>query len=74
MEAVSASPVRRSDPRRPKAATEEVSAFLQVPVATLYQWRHKKQGPPAVRIGKHLRYDWDDVEAWWDAQKADQNP
>ncbi|WP_405832428.1 helix-turn-helix transcriptional regulator [Streptomyces sp. NBC_00105] len=71
---MSASPVRRSDSRRPKATADEVSAFLQIPVATLYQWRHARTGPPAVKIGRHLRFDWDDVEAWWDAQKFEQNP
>ncbi|MFF3085642.1 helix-turn-helix transcriptional regulator [Streptomyces nojiriensis] len=66
--------MRCSDSRRPKATAEEVAGFLQVPVATLYQWRHKRQGPPAVRVGRHLRFDWTDVEAWWDSQKAEQNP
>ncbi|MFE3861109.1 helix-turn-helix transcriptional regulator [Streptomyces goshikiensis] len=71
---MSASPVRRSDSRHPKATAEEVSAFLGIPVATLYQWRHARTGPPAVKIGRHLRFDWIDVEAWWDSQKAEQNP
>jgi len=43
---------------------EEVSAYLKVPVATLYQWRHRGYGPASVRIGRHLRYDPDDVRAW----------
>ncbi|MFC9296925.1 helix-turn-helix transcriptional regulator [Streptomyces sp. NPDC057011] len=59
--------------RHPKATPEEVAAYLQVPVGTLYQWRHKGYGPPAVRIGKHLRYTWSDVDAWWAAQVAQQS-
>ncbi|WP_308401353.1 helix-turn-helix domain-containing protein [Streptomyces sp. AP-93] len=51
-----------------------MAAFLQIPVPTLYQWRHAKKGPPAVLVGRHLRFAWDDVESWWDAQKAQQNP
>ncbi|MGW2038715.1 helix-turn-helix transcriptional regulator [Streptomyces virginiae] len=51
-----------------------MSIFLGIPVATLYQWRHARTGPPAVKIGRHLRFDWIDVEAWWDSQKAEQNP
>jgi excisionase family DNA binding protein len=43
---------------------EEVSEYLGVPVATLYQWRHRGYGPVSARIGKHLRYDPDDVRAW----------
>ena len=48
----------------------DVSAFLGVPVGTLYQWRHRELGPPAVRLGKHLRYDPSKVRAWVDEQVA----
>ncbi|MEV1331499.1 helix-turn-helix domain-containing protein [Micromonospora costi] len=47
---------------------EEVSAYLGVPVATLYQWRHRGIGPRASKVGRHLRYRWPDVEKWLDAQ------
>ncbi|WP_235950700.1 helix-turn-helix domain-containing protein [Phycicoccus flavus] len=43
---------------------DDLSAFLGVPVATLYQWRHKGEGPPAMRRGKHLRFDPDRVRVW----------
>lgn len=43
---------------------EDVSEYLGVPVKTLYGWRLKKFGPDAVRIGKHLRYDPDEVVDW----------
>jgi excisionase family DNA binding protein len=43
---------------------EEVAAFLQVPVPTLYQWRHKRIGPRAFKVGRHLRYDPTEVRAW----------
>jgi predicted DNA-binding transcriptional regulator AlpA len=49
---------------------EDVSAFLQVPVATLYQWRHHRCGPPAFKVGKHLRYDPAAVRAWLTRQAA----
>ena len=48
----------------------DVSAFLRVPVETLYQWRKRKYGPPAARIGRHLRYDPADVRDWFRAQAA----
>ncbi|MDP9458993.1 MAG: helix-turn-helix domain-containing protein [Actinomycetota bacterium] len=57
--------------RRPLGATPEVAAYLGVPVQTLYVWRTKGVGPRAVRVGKHLRYRWSDVDAWLD-QQADQ--
>lgn len=49
---------------KPLWTIEDVSAYLGVPVKTLYGWRLKKVGPTAVRIGKHLRYDSDAVIAW----------
>ncbi len=49
---------------------EQVSAFLQVPVATLYQWRHHRSGPPAFKVGKHLRYDPGAVRSWLTEQAA----
>ncbi|MFG2105828.1 helix-turn-helix transcriptional regulator [Micromonospora chersina] len=43
---------------------EDVSTFLGVPVSTLYQWRYRRTGPRASRVGRHLRYDPADVRAW----------
>ncbi|NMM25222.1 MAG: helix-turn-helix domain-containing protein [Phycicoccus sp.] len=48
----------------------DVSAFLAVPVGTLYQWRHKGEGPPFIRLGKHLRSDPASVRAWVSGQAA----
>ncbi|MAY96180.1 MAG: excisionase [Nocardioides sp.] len=45
-------------------SAEEVAEFLGIPVATLYQWRHKGCGPDAYRVGRHLRYDPATVRAW----------
>ncbi|WP_329005696.1 helix-turn-helix domain-containing protein [Kribbella sp. NBC_00709] len=49
---------------------DDVSVYLGVPVKTLYKWRCHGYGPEAVRIGKHLRYDPDEVVAWFNAQKS----
>nr|MDT0658861.1 helix-turn-helix domain-containing protein [Micromonospora sp. DSM 115978] len=51
-------------------SVDDVSAFLRVPVETLYQWRKRKYGPPAARIGRHLRYDPADVRNWVREQVA----
>ena len=45
-------------------SVDDVSTFLGVPVGTLYQWRYRRVGPPAARVGRHLRYDPADVRAW----------
>jgi excisionase family DNA binding protein len=43
---------------------QQVAEFLRVPVGTLYQWRHRSVGPPAFRVGRHLRYDAAAVRRW----------
>ena len=43
---------------------QQVSAFLGIPVGTLYQWRHRGDGPPAFRVGRHLRFDPVEVRRW----------
>jgi len=43
---------------------QDVSAFLGVPVGTLYQWRTRGEGPPAFKLGGHVRFDPDRVRAW----------
>ncbi|MFI7022779.1 helix-turn-helix transcriptional regulator [Micromonospora sp. NPDC049900] len=45
-------------------SVRDVSAFLGIPVGTLYQWRHRRIGPRASRVGRHLRYDPADVRTW----------
>ncbi|MEV6813666.1 helix-turn-helix domain-containing protein [Micromonospora sp. NPDC051296] len=47
---------------------QEVSAFLGVPVGTLYQWRYRRTGPRACRVGRHLRYRPADVRSWLEGQ------
>lgn len=45
-------------------STEQVAAWLQVPVRTLYFWRQVNAGPPAIRIGRVLRWRRSDVTRW----------
>ena len=49
---------------------DDVSAFLGVPVGTLYQWRYMRIGPPAYRVGRHIRYDPAAVRTWLNTQDA----
>ena len=51
----------------PLWTVRDVSEFLRVPVQTLYSWRVQGYGPPARRVGKHLRYRPDDVVHWVEA-------
>lgn len=47
---------------------QELAEYLGVPVATLYQWRHRREGPPGFRVGRHVRYRWSDVHEWIEQQ------
>jgi len=47
---------------------QDLASYLDVPVNTLHAWRYRRQGPPAFRVGKHLRYRSIDVERWIEGQ------
>lgn len=51
--------------RRPLMSTEDLAQYLNVPVATIYKWRHQRKGPPGAKIGREVRYDPDGVDKWW---------
>jgi excisionase family DNA binding protein len=46
----------------------DVSEMLGIPVHTLYRWRHKGDGPVGYRVGRHVRYRREAVEAWLEQQ------
>ena len=48
--------------------TAEVAEYLGLPTSTLYAWRYRRVGPPAIRVGKHLRYRRQSLDAWVSAQ------
>lgn len=65
-----AMPVRLPSTGERLWTANDTSAWLGVPVATLYQWRSQHLGPRAYKVGKHLRYDPVDVQAWLVEQGA----
>ena len=42
----------------------DLADLLGVPIETVYQWRRKGTGPRGFRVGRHLRYDPEDVQTW----------
>lgn len=50
----------------PLLTIEEVSQWLGIPRGTLYQWRTRKQGPRAIKVGGALRYRRAEVELYLD--------
>ncbi len=51
-------------------STKQTAEYLNVPVQTLYLWRHQGIGPDAYRVGKHLRYDPADLLRWLQSNVA----
>ncbi len=43
---------------------DELAEYLGVPVATVYAWRHRREGPRGFRVGKYVRYRMSDVQEW----------
>lgn len=54
----------------PLWTVDDVSSYLRIPVETLYQWRKKRTGPPARKVGRHLRYDPEAVKRWFKDEVA----
>lgn len=52
------------DTAAPWLTLEQLCDRLQVPVTTVRWWRTQRTGPPAVKIGRFLRYRLADVERW----------
>lgn len=43
----------------------QVAAYLAIPLQSLYMMRHRKQGPPAIRIGAAtIRFRKSAVDTW----------
>ena len=57
--------------RRPLLSAEELADYLGVPLSTVYVWNHRRQGPPALKVGRHLRYRWAEVATWLEEQAID---
>lgn len=54
--------------RRRLATAEELAEYCGVPLATVYAWSSRGGGPKLIKVGRHLRARWDDVEEWLDSQ------
>lgn len=47
---------------------KDLADYLGVPVATIYAWRYRGEGPPGFRVGRHLRFRRADLEQWIERQ------
>lgn len=46
----------------------ELADFLGLPERTIGQWRYLSKGPKSIKVGRHVRYRWADIELWLDEQ------
>jgi excisionase family DNA binding protein len=44
--------------------TQQLAAYLQLPPKTVTNWRYQGGGPPSVKLGRHVRYRWVDIQDW----------
>ncbi|MGH8901391.1 MAG: helix-turn-helix transcriptional regulator [Egibacteraceae bacterium] len=53
---------------------KQLAELLQVPVSTIYRWRHLGEGPRGIRIsGRHVRYRRSEVETFL-SERMDPRP
>lgn len=45
---------------------QQLAELLSIPLATVYRWRSRGDGPMAMKLGRHVRYRMNDVVQWLD--------
>ena len=56
------------DQLEPLLSAQDLARFLDVPIATVYAWRYRSEGPRGFRVGRYIRYRRCDVEQWITSQ------
>jgi excisionase family DNA binding protein len=49
----------------------EVAELLGVSESTVHNWRYKRTGPPAIKVGGAVRWPESAIEAWIKQQNPD---
>ena len=53
------------------ATEDELASALSHPICTLRTWRCRRKGPPAVAVGRTIRYRIGALRAWLLARESD---
>ena len=57
------------DPQQsPLLTPREAATWLRSKERTLERWRHQRMGPAFVRVGRHVVYRLEDLQAWVERQ------
>lgn len=54
--------------------TAEVAEILRMPVSTLRYWRHRGNGPRAMKVGRRVLYEAADVRSFFEGQRDTYDP
>ncbi|MET7431973.1 helix-turn-helix domain-containing protein [Streptomyces flaveolus] len=57
--------------RQPLASSQEIADYLGIPKKTLYAWHYKGTGPKLLKVGRHLKGRWSDVDKWLNDQETE---
>jgi excisionase family DNA binding protein len=55
-------------------STEALARYVDVPAATVAKWRATGTGPRGIRVGKHVRYRREDIDAWLESRADEPQP
>jgi excisionase family DNA binding protein len=61
--------LKADEARERLLSPDDLAAYLSVPLKTIYRWRYRGEGPASYRVGRHVRYKLEDVEAWLRARR-----
>ncbi|MFF2933547.1 helix-turn-helix domain-containing protein [Streptomyces mirabilis] len=53
--------------RRPLADAQQIAEYCGVPLKTVYRWSSRGGGPRLMKVGRHLKARWSDLESYLDA-------
>ena len=57
-------------PREALISSQELADYTGNSLRTILRWRAEVQGPAFVRIGGHVRYRPQDIDAWLESQRV----
>ena len=49
----------------------EAAEFLGVPPKTLASWAYRREGPPFYKVGRHARYNVEQLERWLETKRVE---